>query len=48
MNSLGYVIYPRIPYWLKNCAWMLCTFAFFILIVPATGQAEKAWYPAEV
>mgnify|MGYP001557618459 CR=1 FL=1 len=48
MNSLGYVIYPRTPYWLKNCAWMLCTFAFLILIAPATGQAEKAWYPVEV
>jgi protein TorT len=48
MNSLGYIIYPRTPYWLKNSAWMLCTFAFLILIAPATAQAEKAWYPVEV
>jgi protein TorT len=48
MNSLRYVIYPRIPYWLKNSFWMLCAFAFLILIVPATAQAEKAWYPVEV
>ena len=48
MNSLGYVIYPRTPYWLKNCAWMLCTFAFLILTAPATGQAIKEWYPVEV
>jgi protein TorT len=48
MNSLLYVIYPRTPYWLKNSAWMLCTFAFLILIAPAAAQAEKAWYPVEV
>ena len=49
MNSLRYGIYPRTPYWLKNSAWMLCAFAFLILIAPATAQAEKkAWYPVEV
>ena len=48
MNSLRDVIYPRTPYWLKNSAWMLCTFAFLILIASATALAEKAWYPVEV
>jgi protein TorT len=48
MNSLRYVIYPRTPFWLKNSVWMLCIFAFLILIAPATAQAGKAWYPVEV
>jgi protein TorT len=49
MNSLRYGIYPRTPYWLKNSAWMLCVFAFLILIAPATAQTEKkTWYPVEV
>jgi protein TorT len=48
MKSLPCVIYPRTSYWLKNSAWMLCAFAFLILIAPATAQAEKAWYPIEV
>ena len=49
MNSLRYGIYPRTPYWLKNSAWMLCAFAFLILIAPATAQTEKkTWYPVEV
>ena len=33
MNSLRYGIYPRTPYWLKNSAWMLCAFAFLILLL---------------
>ena len=41
MNSLRYGIYPRTPYWLKNSDWMLCAFAFLILIAPATAQVEK-------
>jgi protein TorT len=48
MKSLCYVIYPQTVCWLKNSAWMLCTFAILILIAPATAQAEKAWYPVEV
>mgnify|MGYP001827208589 FL=1 len=49
MNILRYGIYPRTPYWLKNSAWMLCSYAFLILIAPAPAQAEKkAWYPVEV
>jgi len=48
MKSLPCVIYPRTSYWLKNSAWMLCAFAFLILIAAATAQAEKAWYPIEV
>jgi periplasmic protein TorT len=48
MNTMRYIIYPRTYYWLKNNAWMLCTFAFFILIAPSTAQAGKAWYPLEV
>jgi len=49
MNSLRYGIYPRTPYWLKNSAWMLCAFAFLILIAPAMAQTEKkTWYPVEV
>jgi len=49
MNSLRYGIYPQTPYWLKNSAWMLCAFAFLILIAPATAQTEKkTWYPVEV
>ena len=48
MNSLRDAISPPTPYWLKNSAWMLCAFAFLILIAPATAQSEKAWYPVEV
>jgi protein TorT len=48
MNSLRYLIYPRTPYWLKNSAWMLCSFAFLILLAPPTARAAKAWYPIEV
>jgi protein TorT len=48
MNILRYAIYPRTPLWLKNSAWMLCTFAALILIAPVTAQTEKVWYPVEV
>ncbi len=49
MNIMRYGVYPRIPYRLQNTPWILCAFAFLILITPTTAQAEKkAWYPVEV
>ncbi len=49
MNIMHYGIYPRTPFWLKNSAWILCAFAFLILIATSAARAEKkTWHPVEV
>jgi protein TorT len=48
LKRLHEIIYAYIPVVLKNSARVLMTLTFFVLIAPAIGLAEKAWYPLDV